>query len=307
MFPQRWPAFVSTSACLCACRPVPRSTLADVNERGPSPLAFVIAGGVVAALALVFGLGMVFGISSDQLGGGDWHWGNILTVTVASLALIASVAVGAVTLDRNSKQFEQSRHDNLADVERSRLDARNDKLRAEVAALVNTLAERVSRISTYEARMYETLDDLGGNAKINAGEAAYTRLAQALKALVAEHISPVYERTTGHVFAILLQTDSPSMLLPLMRIGDALKSERLRYAKTLGLIEKLGKRKLTPADFAEAAENEQDNQDALEKEISSATAELILETIKSLSPAGVAVSSLDIDTMLRLMREDKPQ
>jgi len=91
-----------------------------------------------------------------------------------------------------------------------------------------------------------------------------------------------------------------------MRIGEALKSERLRYAKTLGLIEKLGKRKLTPADFAEAAGNEQDNQDALEKEIGSATAELILETIKSLSPAGVAVSSLDIDTMLRLMREDKP-
>jgi hypothetical protein len=67
-----------------------------------------------------------------------WHytlgWGNLFTVIVASIAIIASVTVSVITLRRNASQFEQGR-----------IDARNDKLRAEVIDLISALSQRGRR------------------------------------------------------------------------------------------------------------------------------------------------------------------
>jgi hypothetical protein len=100
---------------------VPRSTVASVNENRRFPPPWVVAGGVVAALVLLFLLGFAYGQRPDWHIG-EWHWGNIFTVTVASLAIISSVVVSKITLTRNAAQFEESR-----------IDARNDKLRATIS------------------------------------------------------------------------------------------------------------------------------------------------------------------------------
>jgi hypothetical protein len=77
---------------------VPRSTLACVNENRPVPPPWAIAGGVVAALALIFLLGFAIGQQPDWHIG-EWHWGNIFTVTVASIAIIASCTAPLARLD----------------------------------------------------------------------------------------------------------------------------------------------------------------------------------------------------------------
>src|SRR6201997_2773117 len=75
-----------------------------------------------------------------------WHytlgWGNLFTVTVAVFAIVASVTVNVITLRRNASHFEQGR-----------IDARNDKLRAEVIDLISALSERQSQVAIVVQRI----------------------------------------------------------------------------------------------------------------------------------------------------------
>ena len=78
-----------------------------------------------------------------------WHysegWGNLFTVTVASIAIVASVVVSRITLRRNAAQFKQGQLDKRNEFEQGRVDKRNDKLREEVIDLISALSERSSQ------------------------------------------------------------------------------------------------------------------------------------------------------------------
>jgi hypothetical protein len=116
----------------------------------------------------------------------EWHytegWGNLFTVTVASIAIITSVVVSAITLRRNAWQFEQSR-----------LYARNDKLRAEIAAFSNALGER--------AALKEIMDPLANTSRDEASAAAAKAQFISRFPNVAEMLA-VYQRIGVRSFAI---------------------------------------------------------------------------------------------------------
>ena len=117
-----------------------------------------------------------------------WHytlgWGNLFTVTVATIAIIASVTVSVITLRRNSIHFEQGR-----------IDARNDKLRAEVIDLISALSQRHSQAGIVLQRIGQ-LESVDRQA-----------IHQNIKDMFAEDLWDAYRRATSHAFAVLALTE----------------------------------------------------------------------------------------------------
>jgi hypothetical protein len=117
-----------------------------------------------------------------------WHytlgWGNFFTVTVASIAIIASVTVSVITLRRNGSHFEQNR-----------IDARNDKLRAEVIDLISALSQRSSQVGIVLQRIRQ-LDSVDRQT-----------IHQNIKDMFSEDLWDSYRRATSHAFAVLALTE----------------------------------------------------------------------------------------------------
>lgn len=117
-----------------------------------------------------------------------WHytlgWGNLFTVTVALIAIMASVAVSIITLRRNASHFEQSR-----------LDTRNDKLRAEVIDLIGALSQRRSQVGIVFQRIRQ-LENVDRQA-----------IHQNIEAMFSEDLWDSYRRATSHAFAVLALTE----------------------------------------------------------------------------------------------------
>jgi hypothetical protein len=117
-----------------------------------------------------------------------WHytlgWGNLFTVMVALIAIMTSVVVSTITLRRNASHFEQSR-----------IDTRNDKLRAEVIDLISALSQRSSQVEivVLRIRQLESVD----RQTIN----------QHIKAMFSEDLWDSYRRATSHAFAVLALTE----------------------------------------------------------------------------------------------------
>ncbi len=69
------------------------------------------------------------------------NWGNIATVAVATTAIIVSARFNVLTLRRSGAQFHQQR-----------IDARDDKLRTEIADLCAAVSERRHQLNiTYRS------------------------------------------------------------------------------------------------------------------------------------------------------------
>ena len=117
-----------------------------------------------------------------------WHytmgWGNLFTVTVAAIAVIASVTVNVITLRHNASHFEQGR-----------IDARNDKLRAEVIELISSLYERRSQVEIVIQRVRQ-LENVDRQA-----------IHRSIEATFSENLWESYRRATSHAFAVLALTE----------------------------------------------------------------------------------------------------
>jgi hypothetical protein len=117
-----------------------------------------------------------------------WHytmgWGNLFTVTVAMFAIVASVTVNVITLRRNARHFEQGR-----------IDARNDKLRAEVIDLISALSERRSQVAIVVQRIRQ-LENVDRQT-----------IRQNIEAMFSENLWDSYRRATSHAFAALTLTE----------------------------------------------------------------------------------------------------
>jgi hypothetical protein len=119
---------------------------------------------------------------------GVWHytlgWGNLFTVAVALIAIVASVTVSVISLRRNANQFEQSR-----------IDVRNDKLRAEVIDLISALSQRSSQVEIVvkRIRQFENVDR--------------QTIHQNLEGVFSEDFWDFYRRATSHAFAVLALTE----------------------------------------------------------------------------------------------------
>jgi hypothetical protein len=117
-----------------------------------------------------------------------WHytlgWGNLFTVTVALIAVTASVIVSVITLRRNAAHFEQGR-----------IDARNDKLRAEVIDLISALSQRSSQVEIVVQRIRQ-LENVDRQT-----------IHQNIEAMFSENLWDAYRRATAHAFAVLALTE----------------------------------------------------------------------------------------------------
>jgi hypothetical protein len=110
-------------------------------------------------------------------------WGNTFTVTVALVAIVASVVISIITLKRNESQFEQSR-----------IDARTDKLRAEVIDLISALSQRSSQVEIVVQRIKQ-LESVDRQA-----------IQQNFREMFSEDLWDSYRRATSHAFAVLALT-----------------------------------------------------------------------------------------------------
>src|SRR5262249_48055912 len=117
-----------------------------------------------------------------------WHytlgWGNLFTVAVALVAIMASVVVSVITLRRNTRHFEQGR-----------IDARNDKLREEVIDLISALSQRASQVEIVLQRI-KHLEYVDRQA-----------IHQNFEAMFSEDFWDFYRRATSHAFAVLALTE----------------------------------------------------------------------------------------------------
>ena len=105
-------------------------------------------------------------------------------MTVALIAITASVVVSVITLRRHASQFEQSR-----------IDTRNDKLRAEVIDLISALAQRSSQVQIVVQRIRQ-LENVDRQA-----------IHQNIEAMFSENLWDSYQRATSHAFAVLALTE----------------------------------------------------------------------------------------------------
>jgi hypothetical protein len=127
-------------------------------------------------------------------------WGNTFTITVAVVAIVASVAISVITLRRNENEFEQSR-----------IDARTDKLRAEVIDLISALSQRSSQTAIVVQRIKQ-LESVDRQA-----------IQQNFRAMFSEDLWDSYRRATSHAFADLALTEDKEVVEAISLILGALE------------------------------------------------------------------------------------
>ncbi|MUL80507.1 MULTISPECIES: hypothetical protein [unclassified Mycolicibacterium] len=140
-------------------------------------------------------------------------WGALATVTVATVSLIASVVISQRTLRRSAEQFQQGR-----------IDARTDKLRAEIIQLITTIAERGRQAAAMRPRMHELMKLI---KTIDPADAqAVEEMRDAIRAMAADTAIELHERTTAHAYAVLMLTDDKDATMPVMKLLTVFGQER---------------------------------------------------------------------------------
>jgi hypothetical protein len=151
-------------------------------------------------------------------------WRDCLTLTIASMTLIATVIISGVTLRRNTRQFEQSRIESQRQFQQGRADEVTDTLRVEMIGLSTAVIERRPRFNIIRRRLYdlEVDDDVD-----SVGESE--TFQEGARALLTEELSSFYDRIQAHAGAILMLTKEPAILRPTTEIAFAAQQERQEY------------------------------------------------------------------------------
>jgi hypothetical protein len=139
------------------------------------------------------------------------------TIAVGVLAVIVSTVFNVVTLRRSARHFQQGR-----------IDARNDKLRAEIAAFNVALGERKSQLDVFLYRIQEiantsSLDDPAGASE----------LEQSARAALS--VADIYRRISSHTFAINMLTDDSQITACVNRIHREISADRQELEAALQL------------------------------------------------------------------------
>jgi hypothetical protein len=138
----------------------------------------------------------------------SWHWGTLATVAVAATAIIVSI----VTLRRNAAQFEQQRRD-----------ARDDKLRTEIANLTAAMNEIRHKIFIAVERSTELTRSITGEADPNVRRLRYTT---GINAVLGQEVSGTYLRINSHAVTIIMTTSDDAITHPVVRIIEAARKQQ---------------------------------------------------------------------------------
>lgn len=123
-------------------------------------------------------------------------WGSFFTVGVAFTAIAVSAYFSHRALQGGREQASKARRD-----------VRNDKLRAEIAELLEAISERASRDTIFRARRSKSFDMPDGG-EFGAVLKAWQREENAD---VEEAVSDLYRRIALHSFVILTLTTDPEL------------------------------------------------------------------------------------------------
>lgn len=149
----------------------------------------------------------------------SWHWGALTTATLAVTAIIVSI----VTLRRNTAQFRQQR-----------LDARDDKLRTEIANLSAALTQRIVQLNMLVSRTGELTQSLKEAGVLDEDELRL-RYVWGGKIIFAQEVSGLYTQIDSHATTITMLTADPAITELVDRISTAATEERQYYERRLGL------------------------------------------------------------------------
>jgi hypothetical protein len=136
---------------------------------------------------------------------------------------MTAIIVSIVTLRRNTAQFRQQR-----------LDARDDKLRAEIANLSAALTQRGDQLDIVVARSRELVDSITTDA--TSAEEIKGRYVWGNKAILAQEVSELYTRIGTHATTITMLTGDQVITDLVDRITEAAREERLIYRKRLTIV-----------------------------------------------------------------------
>jgi hypothetical protein len=145
-------------------------------------------------------------------------WGNLFTVVVAVAAIAVSAWYNRRTLRNANAIFDQGR-----------IDARNDKLRAEIAGLMGASGDTRVRQDMFLHRLGKSSRD-PRNQSMQARE----RLQESLKADFSEVLGDAYNRIGVHMISakLLLLNDDQTIRDHIDRIGE-LSRQQQEFIHTL--------------------------------------------------------------------------
>jgi hypothetical protein len=161
----------------------------------------------------------------------SWHWGSIAPVVVALVALAVSAWFNRRTLrqaaDLNQRTLRQSA-DQFAT---QRLDAREDKLRAEIASLSAALTQRSAQLDILVSRAVELRKSLDELDEIEQKRRYYL----SAKVIFAESVSGLYTTIFSHATTIKMLTNDEAITKLVDRITKACNEESEHYERLLNL------------------------------------------------------------------------
>lgn len=155
-------------------------------------------------------------------------WGNLFTVAIATAALGVGAWFNHQTLKRAAERHTQGR-----------LDARHDKLRAELAALLSASGRRRSEMEIFANRVTDLIaatQSIADRGKLMIG----------IRAALNETVGALYARIEGHVYAVGMLTNDVLILGRIGEIHAVLKSDLADYEIAMELATK-------PKDLVETA------------------------------------------------------
>jgi hypothetical protein len=178
-----------------------------------------------------------------------WHytpgWGALGTVTVAIIALIASATFNVITLRRASRQAREGRRD-----------ARNDRLRGEVAGLFNALAERQGK----HMIMAHRLREFANSAPVTGTPAQISIFQSSVTTSYRELVDAPYREIVTRCFAVSLVTKDDNLVGLTDSLRKIIESERKQYESLIessvsehGDLQKIRQRIFERADAIEGA------------------------------------------------------
>lgn len=148
-------------------------------------------------------------------------WGNLATVTVAIAAIIVASRNNKKTLQLSALQFDRGREDtrealrlSASQFHKAREDSRDDKVRAEIASLIDRLGERVSQRQVLLRQVRGLADE---------------QRTQNAAAVFSEVLAGTYRRIGVHISTILMLTNDTNITQHVNRIGEEVARERVTF------------------------------------------------------------------------------
>jgi hypothetical protein len=140
------------------------------------------------------------------------------SIFVGVLAVVVSAIFNVATLRRSGRQFQQGR-----------IDARNDKLRAEIAAFNVALGERKSQLDVFVYRVQGLAESFSLDDSPSPSEFEQTARAALL-------VVDVYRQISSHAFAINMLTDDRAITARVNRMQHEISADRQEIEATLQLL-----------------------------------------------------------------------